>query len=198
MMIARLAALVLAVHAAVPAGAAPGTRPPAAHRDAASVRTAGKSAKAAEVPSKTATIPGSGSVPTRVEAADIEYLNKERRTILTGKPLVTFWREDAILVCRRMVADNDDAGDIRHAVCQGDVKLTRGDQVVTCQEATYDAPAATIVCRGDPVLKDGASVLRSEEVVYDLARDRVLAHRSKGTIYQRPGQKLPGPKREEK
>ncbi len=194
---ATLAALLLGLSAALPAGVVPASKAPAspARKDGAA-GAVGKGAKPAEAPPKTATVPG--SVPTRVEAADIEYLNKERRTILTGKPLVTFWRADAVLVCRRMVADNDEAGDIRHAVCQGDVKLTRGDQVVTCQEAPSDAPADTIVCRGDPVLKDGASVLRSEEVVYDLARDRVLTHKSKGTIYQRPGQKLPGPKREEK
>ena len=59
--------------------------------------------------------------PTHVEADAIEYLYKEHRTIMTGKPLVTFTREDAKLVCRKMVADHDPAGDIHHAVCDGDV-----------------------------------------------------------------------------
>jgi lipopolysaccharide export system protein LptA len=129
--------------------------------------------------------------PTHVQAATADYLYRERRTILTGKPLVIFTREDATLVCRRAVADNDAQGDIQHAVCEGDVKLTRGDRVVTCNRATFEAAEGKIFCRGDPVLYDGGTVLHCEEVVYDLDQDRVLAQRVKGTIVQKPGQGLP-------
>lgn len=130
--------------------------------------------------------------PTHVDANAIEYLYKERRTIMTGKPLVTFTREDAKLVCRKMVADHDPAGDIDHAVCEGDVKLTRGEKVVTCNRATYDAATSKVVCRGDPVLHDGASIMHCEEVIYDLDLDRVFLKQGKGTLIQKPGQSLPG------
>ncbi len=139
-------------------------------------------------PAETAAAP----TPTHVEAANIEYLYKERRTVMTGKPLVKLRRDDATLVCHQMVADNDEAGDIRTATCEGDVKLSRGEQTVTCREATYDAAAGTIVCRGDGVLVDGATVLRASEFTYELGRDRVVAKDVKGTVYRRPGQKLPG------
>jgi len=138
------------------------------------------------------------SPPTQVEADHIEYFYKERRTIMTGKPLVKLVREDATLVCKRLVADNDAEGEIRHADCYGDVKLTRADKVVTCQHATFDAETSKVVCRGDPVLHDGPSILYCEEVVYDLDTDRVSAQKSRGTVYQRPGQKLPGAKDRDK
>ena len=141
---------------------------------------------------------GKPSPPTHVEADNIEYLYKERRTIMTGKPLVKLVREDATLVCKKLVADNDAEGEIQHAECFGDVKLTRADKVVTCQHATFDAETSKIVCRGDPVLHDGPSILYCEEVVYDLDTDRVLALKSKGTVYQKPGQKLPGAKDRDK
>jgi lipopolysaccharide export system protein LptA len=150
-------------------------------------------AASAPVPAKRATA-GARPPPTQVEADGIEYLYKERRTIMTGKPLVKFTREDAVLVCRRMVADHDEAGDIRHAVCEGDVKLTRGGKVVTCRRATYDAVTDKIVCRGDPVLRDGASVMYSEEVIYDVERDKVFLKRGRGTLVQKPGQTIPGKK----
>ena len=172
--------------------ARPSTSAAAASRKAPVPATSAASPSALPVPAPAPTKPAPS--PTHVEAANIEYQYREKRTVMTGKPLVTLRRDDAILVCRRMVAENDDAGDIRHAVCTGDVKLTRGEQIVTCQQATYDAPAATIVCTGDTVLKDGASVLHSTEVTYDIERDRVLARNSKGTIFQRPGQKLPAPR----
>jgi hypothetical protein len=141
-----------------------------------------------------AAAPRKAPPPTHVEAAHIEYVYKDRKTIMTGSPLVTFVREDSVLVCRKMTAFNDAAGDIQHAVCEGDVKLTRGEKIVTCNRATFDAPTNKIVCRGDPVLHDGASILYCQEVIYDLEQDKVFVKQGKGTIIQRPGQTLPGSK----
>ena len=132
--------------------------------------------------------------PTHVEADAIEYRYKERQTVMTGKPLVKFKREDAVLVCRKMVADHDEAGDIHHAVCEGDVKLTRGEKIVTCRRATYDAPTNKIVCRGDPVLHDGESIMYCEEVIYDIEQDKVFLKQGRGTLVQKPGQTVPGKK----
>ncbi len=129
--------------------------------------------------------------PTHVDADHIEYRYKERQTVMTGKPLVTLTREDAVLVCRRLVADNDAGGDIQHAVCEGDVKLTRADRVVTCQRATYEGATGRVVCRGEPVLHDGESVIHCEVVTYDLDQDRVFLEKPKGTLVQKPGQPLP-------
>lgn len=136
--------------------------------------------------------------PTHVEAENMEYRYKERQTVMIGKPFVTLTRADATLICRRLVADNDAAGDIRVAVCEGDVKLTRGERSVTCARATYYADAGRVVCRGDralpggdPVLRDGASVIDCEELTYDLDQDKVFLKKPRGTLVQRPGQALP-------
>jgi lipopolysaccharide export system protein LptA len=137
---------------------------------------------------------GAPAPPTHVEADGIEYLYKERRTVMTGKPLVKFTREGAVLVCRKMVADHDESGDIHHALCEGDVRLTRGEKIVTCNRATYDAAANKIVCRGDPILRDGASIMYCEEVTYDIERDKVSLKQGRGTLIQKPGQTVPGKK----
>jgi lipopolysaccharide transport protein LptA len=129
--------------------------------------------------------------PTHVRAATADYDYKRHRTVMTGAPLVTLTRADATLVCKKLVADSDDAGQIRHATCDGDVKLTRGEREVTCAHATYEASTGKVVCVGDPVLKDGASVIRCEELVYLLDEDRVALKQPKGTLVQKPGQELP-------
>lgn len=162
----------LALALATPGAAAParaGSRPAAAQK-----RASGK------------------TPPTHVVADQIEYRYRERRTVMTGKPLVVLTREDSVLMCRRLIADSDEEGDIRHAVCEGDVKLTRGDRIVTCARATYDGEEGQVVCRGDPVMRDGKSVLRCEELVYDLDADRVTARQASGTVIQKPGQKARG------
>ena len=129
--------------------------------------------------------------PTYVRAATADYDYKRHRTIMTGAPLVMLTRADATLVCRKLVADSDEGGQIRHATCDGDVKLTRGERQVSCAHATYEAASGKVVCVGDPVLKDGASVIRCEELVYLLDEDRVALKQPKGTLVQKPGQELP-------
>ena len=132
-----------------------------------------------------------GSVPVEVEADAIEYRYKERRTVMTGKPLVVLTREDATLVCRRLVAEMDQAGRIARATCKGDVKLTRGERVVTCAQAVFESAAGRVTCEGAPELRDGPSIVRGEKLVYELDEDRVLLSRASGTVVQQPGQKLP-------
>jgi lipopolysaccharide export system protein LptA len=134
---------------------------------------------------------GAPPPPTHIENTDIEYRYKDRRIFMTGRPLVTFTREDATLVCKKAVGENDESGEIRRATCEGEVKLTRGDRTVTCQHATYEAATGKVTCRGDPVLRDGDSVVHSELVVYELDTDRVTLTKAKGTLVGKPGQPSP-------
>ena len=131
------------------------------------------------------------AVPVQVDADTVEYRYKERRTVMTGKPLVVLTREDATLACRRVVAETDQAGAIERATCEGDVRLARGERVVTCERARFESAAGRVTCEGSPELRDGASVVRGEVLVYDLDEDRVTLTRAKGTVVQQPGQKLP-------
>jgi lipopolysaccharide transport protein LptA len=170
---------------------------PAAKAESAQAKPAPAPAAkaAAKAPAaKPASAPAAKAVPvppTHVQAATADYDYRRHRTVMTGAPLVILTREDATLVCRRLVAENDEAGVIRRATCEGDVKLTRADREVTCALATYEAATGKVVCHGDPVLKDGESVIHSEEVVYDLAEDRVSLRKPKGTLVQKPGQDFP-------
>jgi lipopolysaccharide export system protein LptA len=135
--------------------------------------------------------------PVNIVAEEVQYVYKEGKVVFTGKPLVTLTREDAVLTCRKLVAENDAAGKIRKAVCTGDVKLTRGPRVVTCETATYEERTARVTCTGEPVLRDGDSVMRGEVLVYDLADDRATLTSAKGTIVPRPGQQIPSPRKKD-
>jgi lipopolysaccharide transport protein LptA len=150
---------------------------------------------AAAPPAKSAPTPRRGAAaappPTHVQAATADYDYKRHRTVMTGAPLVTLTREDATLVCRKLTTEDDEAGQIKHAVCEGDVKLTRADREVTCAHATYEASTGKVVCVGDPVLKDGESIIRCVELVYDLDQDKVSLKQPKGTLVQKPGQASP-------
>ncbi len=135
--------------------------------------------------------------PVTVDAEEVQYLYKEGKVVFTGKPLVTLTREDARLTCRKLVAENDGEGKIRRATCTGDVRLTRGTRVVTCETAVYEERTARVTCTGNPVLKDGESVLRGEVLAYDLAEDKATLSSARGTIVPPPGQELPPRKKKE-
>jgi lipopolysaccharide export system protein LptA len=141
--------------------------------------------------------PPAPAPPVNIVAEEVQYVYKEGKVVFTGKPLVTLTREDAVLTCRKLVAENDAAGKIRKAVCTGDVKLTRGPRVVTCETATYEERTARVTCTGEPVLRDGDSVMRGEVLVYDLADDRATLTSAKGTIVPRPGQQIPSPRKKD-
>jgi lipopolysaccharide export system protein LptA len=135
--------------------------------------------------------------PVTVDAEEVQYLYKEGKVVFTGKPLVTLTREDARLTCRKLVAENDSEGKIRRATCTGDVRLTRGTRVVTCETAVYEERTARVTCTGNPVLRDGESVLRGEVLAYDLAEDKATLSSARGTIVPAPGQELPPRKKKE-
>jgi lipopolysaccharide export system protein LptA len=137
------------------------------------------------------------SPPVSVDAEEVQYLYKEGKVVFTGRPLVRLTREDAVLTCRKLVAENDEQGRIRQAVCSGDVTLTRGTRVVTCDTATFVEKAARVTCAGNPVLRDGETVMRGDELVYDLADDKATLSRARGVIVPPPGAEPPPRQRKE-
>jgi lipopolysaccharide transport protein LptA len=132
-------------------------------------------------------------VPVTVRFEEAEYRPRDRQAVVTGKPRVTLTRGDVTLACRRLVADNDEKGKVKRAVCEGDVELTRGNLQVTCATAVYEDDGARVTCKGEPTIRQGQSVTSGEELVYELDADRITLTRGKGTLVPEPGQELPIP-----
>lgn len=139
-------------------------------------------------------------MPARAEApklhiewggGDVDYRYRERRAIMTGKPLVTLTRGDAKLTCKKLTAENDEAGKLQRATCEGEVRLTQGDRLVTCDTAVYETATAQLTCRGNPQLQDGRSVASGELLVYYLDEGRVTLTKGQGKLYEEPGKELP-------
>jgi len=117
---------------------------------------------------------GARSTPVRVDAENVVYAFQKREVTFTGKDgkPVVMTRDDARLTCQKLVARTDEAGQIVGATCSGDVRLTRGTKLVTCDRATYDGSANRIVCEGSPVLREGGSEAHGSRLVYELETDQ--------------------------
>jgi lipopolysaccharide export system protein LptA len=125
--------------------------------------------------------------PVHIDADEVQYQYKERRVVFVGKPLVRLTRGDAVLSCRKLVADNDADGRIQRATCSGDVKLVQQDRTVTCETAIFESAAGKVVCQGKPVVRDGPSVMEGEELTYLLDEERLVMTRPKGTMHPAQG-----------
>ena len=134
--------------------------------------------------------PPSSPVPVHVDADEVQYQYRDRKVLFLGKPLVRLTRLDAVLTCKRLVAENDEEGRLEKAVCTGDVRLVRGEKTVTCEKATFEEKFARVVCVGNPELHDGKSIMHGEELVYDLEEDRATLSSAKGTMVPKPGDDL--------
>ncbi len=124
-------------------------------------------------------IAGGGSVT--VSAERVRYNFAKRRIEYTGNP-VRLTRSDGTLTCKQLVAQLDDADQVKEATCVGDVRFERADRVVTCDKATYEEAASRLTCEGKPVLKSGAFSATGKRLVYDLARDEVTMDEVHGDV----------------
>jgi lipopolysaccharide transport protein LptA len=141
-----------------------------------------------------------GPVPVHVDADQVQWLPKTKQVVFLGKPFVRMKRDDATLFCHKLVAKNDAQGQIETADCTGDVRLERGDQVVTCETARFENAAGRVVCRGKPVvIRDGQSVMRGDQLIYELeSGNAVLTGKpANGQVVPKPGQTLQPMKKKE-
>jgi lipopolysaccharide export system protein LptA len=129
------------------------------------------------------------ATPVRVDAESVVYAFQRREVTFTGKDgkPVVMTRDDARLACQKLVARTDEAGQIVGAVCSGDVRLTRGTKLVTCDRATYDGAASRIVCEGNPVLREGGSEAHGARLVYELETDQANLE---GATITLPGEEI--------
>ena len=164
---------------------------------AAVLASAALAAAPARPPAATAAAAaGARSSPVHVDAAEVRYAFQRREVVFTGKP-VTLTREDARLTCARLVAKNDEAGEIATATCEGDVRFLRGERVVTCDRATYENAAARVTCDGNAVLRDGQSEARGTRLVYELRTDEVKLEGGEGPVkITLPGEEVDARRRE--
>lgn len=112
--------------------------------------------------------------PVRVDAEEVRFSWRTHQVTVVGKPLVTLLHDDATLSCRRLTGENDLAGKLKVATCEGEVRLVRGQRTVTCDRAVYDRGAGRVVCTGHPVMRDaGGTEARGTSLTWDLGADEV-------------------------
>jgi lipopolysaccharide export system protein LptA len=92
--------------------------------------------------------------------------------------------DDMTLHSDKMTVYYTKDGDIERIDAVGNIKLVKGERVLTSRQATYLAKEGKITFTGEPMAVEGANVITGSKIVYLVDEDRSIVHDSKVYIDQ--------------
>ncbi len=110
-----------------------------------------------------------------------ETLTTDNRahTALFERNVVAKTPEMTIYANSMLVFYTEDSGDISTIESSGNVKLYKGDRLITADKAVYYADEAKVVFSGNPRAMDGENVVTGSVMTYFIDEDRSVVENSK-------------------
>ena len=129
-----------------------------------------------------AILPGGNSKqPISIEAAKLDYFDKEQKLIYTGNVVAVQGDsklKSSVLTILLAPKSQGGSGDgaagaasskqIQKMLATGPVTLVQKDQVGTGDNGVYDKVANTVILTGNVVLSQGPNITKGDKLVYDL------------------------------
>ena len=158
-----------------------------------------------------AILPGGDSKqPINIEAAKLDYFDKEQKLIYTGSVVATQGASRlkssvlTIFLASKTAAKSTDSksGDtagggsgnqVQHMIAAGPVTMVQKDQVGTGDNAVYDKAADTVVLTGNVLLTQGENVTKGDKLVYDLKTGHATVTGKRVSGMFKMGNDAPGP-----
>jgi lipopolysaccharide export system protein LptA len=107
--------------------------------------------------------------------------NKAKTALFDGNVVVK--RSDVTLYADRMLVyygDESGGSSIKKIESEGNVKLVKGDRVITARASTYFAePEERVVFTGDPRASEGENIVTGSKMTYFVKEDRSVVENSK-------------------
>ena len=95
--------------------------------------------------------------------------------------------DEMTLYSDRMTVFYSEEGDIEKIDARGNIKLLKGQRVLTSERAIYLAREGKITFTGEPMAVEGNNIITGSEIVYLIDEDRSLVRNSKVYIQQDKG-----------
>lgn len=118
----------------------------------------------------------SEDVPTFIEAKSAVSDSKRRVIEFTGNVFVT--KGNLKIYCDRMIVETDNADRIKKITAFGNVKVLRGDLVVTSEIAHYFPDEEKVIFEGSPKAVKGKDVVTGTRIIYYLKEERSIVEGS--------------------
>ncbi len=130
---------------------------------------------------KSAVLPGGDTKqPIAIEAAKLDYFEKEQKLIYTGSvvatqgasklksSMLTIFLAPKTAGAKGAAAGGGSTNQVQRMVAAGPVTMVQRDQVGTGDNGVYDKATNTVVLTGNVVLTQGDNVTKGDKLVYDL------------------------------
>ena len=125
--------------------------------------------------------------PTVINSQSLVTDSKAKTALFEGS--VVAKRGDMTLYADRMLvhyADQKGGSNIRQIDAEGNVKLIKGERVITSAFATYFAePEERLVFTGDPRASDGENLMSGSRMTYFIKSERSVVENSKVFLKER-------------
>jgi lipopolysaccharide export system protein LptA len=114
-----------------------------------------------------------------VITSDMLTADNKAHTALFEKSVIAKTTDMTIYADRMLVYYQEGTGDVTRIDSEGNVKVIKGDRVITSHEATYLADGDKAIFTGDPRAVQGENVVTGKKMTYLMSDDRFLVEDSK-------------------
>jgi lipopolysaccharide transport protein LptA len=135
--------------------------------------------------------PERGPIRIRSDTLDLDY--KAKQVFYRGHVHAT--QADAVLESDTLqVIYGANFNDIQQVIAIGNVRMTRGADVVTGKRAVLDEGKQTVVVTGDPVIQNGRDRVAGDRILVYLEKQRSVVENAHAVLYPRQPQEANGKK----
>jgi lipopolysaccharide export system protein LptA len=122
--------------------------------------------------------------PVVITSSTLTADNKARTALFEGS--VVAKTESMTIFSKKMLVSYTENGKITKIEATGDVKVMKGDRVITSDEATYFADEEKVVFTGQPKAVEGPNLVTGTKIIYMMKDDRSLVENSKVFMERSP------------
>lgn len=131
----------------------------------------------------------SSKEPTIITSESLTADNKAKTALFEGS--VVARKGEMTLFADKMLvyySEGKGSNNIKKIDAEGNVKLIKGDRVVTSRFATYfSEPEERIIFTGEPRASEGGNVVTGTKMIYFMKDDRSIVENSKVFLIERKG-----------
>jgi len=118
--------------------------------------------------------------PVVITSTTLTADNKARTALFEGSVIAR--SENMTLYSDKMLVFYTEAGKIIKIEAEGNIRLIKGERVITSSAATYLAEEEKVIFTGQPRAMEGSSVVTGTRMIYLLKEDRSIVENSKVII----------------
>ncbi len=111
--------------------------------------------------------------PINITSDRLELDNKEKKIIFIGNVIAK--QEDMTIYSDKLIATySEDKKEIKKVIAIGNVKITKGDNIATCEKAVFDNLKKTVTLTQNPKIWRGKDFISGDKMTFLIKEDKIL------------------------